>query len=138
MPTLTFPGRYDSLNKIASFIRQAAQEAQLSDFATYEVETAIDEACSNIIEHAYGGEDRGTIECTYEVSDDRLTIVLRDHGKPFDPSKVPTPDLKSPLGNRKTHGLGLYIMRQWMDKVEFDKTKDTNILTMIKYSKVKA
>jgi len=137
MPTLIFPGRYDSLNKIASFIHQAAQEAQLNDFAAYEVETAIDEACSNIIEHAYGGEDRGTIECSYEVSNDRLTITLRDHGKPFDPSKVPTPDLKSSLGGRKTHGLGLYIMRQWMDKVEFDKTIDTNILTMVKFNKVK-
>jgi serine/threonine-protein kinase RsbW len=138
MPTLTFPGRYDSLNKIASFVRQAAQEAHLNDFAAYEVETAIDEACSNIIEHAYGGEDLGTIECSYLVSKDHLTIVLRDHGKPFDPSKIPTPDLKRSLGSRKTHGLGLYIMRQWMDRVEFDTTKDTNILTMIKYSKVKA
>jgi serine/threonine-protein kinase RsbW len=138
MPTLTFPGRYDSLNKIASFVRQAAQEAHLNDFAAYEVETAIDEACSNIIEHAYGGEDLGTIECSYLVSKDHLTIVLRDHGKPFDPSKIPTPDLKRSLGSRKTHGLGLYIMRQWMDRVEFDTTKETNILTMIKYNKVKA
>jgi serine/threonine-protein kinase RsbW len=137
MPTLTFPGRYDSLNKIASFVRQATLEAQLNDFAAYEVETAIDEACSNIIEHAYGGEDRGTIECTYQISDAGLTIVLRDHGKPFDPSKIPTPDLKRPLGSRKTHGLGLYIMRQWMDKVEFSKINDTNILTMTKFNKVK-
>ncbi|MGD0709160.1 MAG: ATP-binding protein [Anaerolineaceae bacterium] len=138
MPTLTFPGRYDSLNKIASFVRQAAQEAHLNDFASYEVETAIDEACSNIIEHAYGGEDLGTIECSYLVSEDHLTIVLRDHGKPFDPSKIPTPDLRRPLGSRKAHGLGLYIMRQWMDRVEFDTTNDTNILTMTKYNKVKA
>lgn len=132
MPTVFIPGRYENLTEISSLVREAAQETGLNDFAVYAVETAVDEACSNIIEHAYGGENKGDIEFSYEINDDGLKIILVDHGKPFDPDKVPIPDLKGHLRKRKTHGLGLYIMRQWMDEVKFKFEDGKNTLTMVK------
>ena len=59
MKSITVPGRYENLVKLSEFARQAAQEAGLDSFAIYSVETAVEEACTNIIEHAYGGEGRG-------------------------------------------------------------------------------
>jgi len=131
--TFTFPGRFESLAAIGEFVIRAAEAAGLSARAVYAVQMAVDEACSNIIEHAYGGKKRGTIECTCCINDDELTVILRDHGRPFDPTSVPEPDLHASLEDRNGGGLGLYFMRQLMDKVHLESTPDSgNVLTMVK------
>lgn len=132
MPTVKLPGRYDSLAKIAELVHQATQKFGLDPLASYGVETAVDEACSNIIEHAYGGEGKGEIEFNYRIEGNELIITLRDTGKSFDPKKIRKPKIDVPLKNRPDNGLGLYFMHQWMDEVRFDVIDKTNVLTMIK------
>ncbi len=138
MPTKTFPGRYANLADIALFIRQAAEEAGLEGFAIYAVETAVDEACSNIIEHGYQGQETGEIRCTTLIDEKGLTIILEDRGRPFDPSSVPDPQLDVTLDERQAHGLGLFFMRQLMDEVIFSTRGPVNVLTMVKYAEHKA
>jgi serine/threonine-protein kinase RsbW len=131
--TRSFAGRYDSLAEIGEFIRAIAHKAGLGNFAAYTVEMAVDEACSNIIEHAYGGEDRGEISFTCKLNTQGLTIVLEDYGKPFEPEKIADPDVSADLDDRPTHGLGLYFIRQWMDEVDFEfKESKGNRLTLFK------
>ena len=133
MHKATFPGRFESLGKISKFVIQAAQEAVLDSDATYQVNLAVDEACSNIIEHSYHGENAGEIHCAYQVNGDRLIITLRDKGTPFNPDLVPEPEIDTPPMERKTGGLGLFFMRKMMDEVRFEFTPDGNKLTMVKY-----
>lgn len=131
--TRTFPGRFNSLATIGEFVNRAAEAAGLDACAAYAVQMAVDEACSNIIEHAYGGEEQGDIECTCRTNDDGLTVILRDHGRPFDPTCVPEPDLQANIEECTVGGLGLYFMRKLMDKVHFESTPDSgNVLTMTK------
>ena len=139
MKTITIPGRYENLVKLADFVRQIAQDAGLDNFAVYSVETAVEEACTNIIEHAYGGEGKGNIECACAIDELGLTIQLRDKGKPFNPEIVKDPDTKAPLYKRESHGLGLFMMRKWMDDVRFEFNGESgNILTMVKYREPKS
>jgi len=132
MQTYIFPGEYESLEKIAAVVREAAQNIGLDDCEIYKIETSVDEACSNIIEHAYGGENKGNIELTCESQPDKLTIVLKDYGRPFNPDKVPKPDLSKPLSKRQDHGLGLFIMSKWMDKIMFETLDGVNTITLVK------
>ena len=132
--TVIFPGRFDSLVRIGEFVVHVAEAAGLNTRAVYAVQTAVDEACANIIEHAYGGEGRGDIECTCRINNNGLTVTLRDYGCSFDPTSVPEPDLYANLDNRKEGGLGLYFIRQLMDEVRFEFTPDAgNVLTMVKH-----
>ncbi|HEY74411.1 MAG TPA: SpoIIE family protein phosphatase [Thermoflexia bacterium] len=132
--TRTFPGRFDSLAAIGEFVTHAAEAAGLDERAIYEVQMAVDEACSNIIEHAYGGEGRGDIECACRTDEHALTVTLRDHGTPFDPTRAPKPDLDAPLDERQVGGLGAYFMQQLMDEMRFEHTPDLgNVLTMVKH-----
>jgi len=131
--TLTFPGRFDSLAAISGFVTRAAEAAGLDERAVYAVQLAVDEACTNIIEHSYGGQGRGDIEITCRINNGRLAVILRDYGRPFDPSGVPSPDLHASLEDRNGGGLGLYLIRQLMDEVHFEFTFDSgNLLTMVK------
>lgn len=133
MPTLTFPGRYESLAKIAEFVEKHAQQAGLDESASYAIQLAVDEACSNIIEHAYGGENVGEIQCTCKVTQKGLTVILRDQGQPFEPESVPSPDPNLPLEKVKPRGAGLYLIRNLMDEVTFKFTREAgNVLTLVK------
>lgn len=129
----TFPGRFESLAKIGEFVTRAAEVAGFDARDVYAVQLAVDEACSNIIQHAYGGESQGTIECTCRVVPEALIVVLKDQGRSFDPQAVPEPNLEAPLEEREAGNLGLYFIRQLMDEVHFHRTSDSvNELTMIK------
>ena len=131
----SFPGQYESLERIDNFVRKIAQIAGFDNFAVYSIEMAVDEACSNIIEHAYEGEGKGNIACTCTVNENSLTIILRDRGKPFDPAQVPPPNLSKDLEEREAHGLGLYFILKWMDEVHFNNSQSENTLTMVKRKK---
>jgi len=131
--TRVFPARYESLTAIDQFIVDAAERAGFANCTVYQVQLAVDEACSNIIEHAYGGEDRGIIECTHRIQGGDLTIVLRDYGQPFDPAAVPEPNINADLEERAEGGLGLYLIYQIMDEVTFDfDSQAGNVLTLVK------
>lgn len=134
MPTKMFPGRYTSLAKISEFVGLAAQAAGFDSKSVYAVKLAVDEACTNIIEHGYGGEGIGKIECSYHYDAKGLTIELRDWGKKFNPCEVPEPDYDVPLEELQPRGAGLYLMRQLMDDVQFFfNDEDGNLLKLIKY-----
>ena len=133
MPTKSFPGRYTSLPEISDFVARAAQDAGLDSKGVYAVRLAVDEACTNIIEHGYGGEGKGKIECSCEFDSEALTIELRDWGKTFDPSQVPEPDFDVPLEDLEPRGAGLFFMRKMMDEVRFKFQKGSgNLLVMVK------
>lgn len=129
-----FPGQFESLAAISEFVTRAAEATGLDARAVFAVQLAVDEACSNIIEHAYRGERQGSIECTCHVSDAELRVVLRDHGRPFNPESVPEPNVHACIEDRTGGGLGLFLIRQLMDEVHFELTPNTgNVLTMVKH-----
>jgi len=131
---LKVPGKVECLAQIADFVGSVARDAGWNDKQIYHVQMAVDEACSNIIEHAYGPGIQGDIElsCCVEAQGD-LVISIHDDGRPFDPTVVPDPPLGSDLENLPEGGLGMYFMRKLMDQVtfRFDK-KGGNTLIMVK------
>jgi len=130
---VTFPAKLDSLPAVVELATQAAEIACLNARAIYGVQLAMEEAFSNIIKHAYGDRGDGDVEFTLISKFSELTMILRDHGRPFDPDSVPEPDINASLEDRKLGGLGLYFMRQLMDEVHFEFTPHSgNILTMVK------
>jgi sigma-B regulation protein RsbU (phosphoserine phosphatase) len=133
MRTAIFPATFEQLNLIREFVSQAARDAGMDDSEISAVELAVDEACSNIVEHAYEDTKGGEIECTCNAENNSLTIIIRDHGKPFDPSNVPTPDLDADLEDRPIGGLGIFLIKSMMDEVRFEPLGESgNVLTMVK------
>lgn len=131
-----FSGKLDCLAEISTYIVQAAQKAGLDESQVYEVQLAVDEAATNIIEHAYCHAQDGIIQCSCEILPNGLKVILVDQGDPFDPDEVPEPVFTTDIEEVKPRGLGLYLMRKVMDEVRFDfSAKRGNTLTMVKYTK---
>jgi serine/threonine-protein kinase RsbW len=135
--TLTIPGRYEKIQQVCHFVAQGAVQAGLGESAVFHIELACDEACTNVIEHAYGGEDVGEIEVSWQVTGKQFVLTIHDHGRPFDPSEVlPPPDYSDPetgpLNNSRTGGLGVHFMRKLMDEVTFHFDGEGNTVTLVK------
>jgi serine/threonine-protein kinase RsbW len=137
--TQTFAGKFENLEKVSRFVEENAHLLGFAESALYAIETAVDEAFSNIIDHAYPGDSAGDIECTCLTDNEKITIILRDHGQPFNPEEVPQPVIDCCLEDRRERGLGLFVMRKCMDEVVFDFSQEKgNTLTMTKYRETPA
>ena len=133
MATAKFSGRFENLAGIRKFVSEAALEAGFDDKDIYAVELAVDEACANIIEHAYGGEGKGEIICICNDLNSGLEIILKDDGERFDPAGVCAPDFSVELDKLQPRGAGLFLIRNMMDDVDFKFSKETgNELRMVK------
>ncbi|VAW39396.1 Serine-protein kinase RsbW [hydrothermal vent metagenome] len=142
--TLIVPGRFEEVRRVCQFMAEGAAECGLSQPDIFHIELACDEACSNIIEHAYDGEDMGEIRADWQFDGEAFIITLHDNGRSFDPDSVPKPSLpsnhsleKEPpqppnIDDVKVGGLGLHFMRKMMDSVQFIFDADGNTLIMVK------
>jgi serine/threonine-protein kinase RsbW len=100
------------------------------DEGVFGIQMAVDEACTNIIKYSYP-EQVGLITITCEVGENSLTVVINDKGKPFDPNSVLPPDLEASLDKRSIGGLGIHLMRKYMDDVSYNYEEGTgNTLVM--------
>jgi serine/threonine-protein kinase RsbW len=116
---LVIKSRTENLSSLRDFISDNANNAGLSTDDIDDIILAVDEACTNIIKHAYKSVPDGEIIIEINYNTRKFTIKLIDHGNSFDPESVPVPDLQKYLRQRKVGGLGLYLMRTLMDDVKY-------------------
>ncbi len=106
------------LARISEFVAESARRAGVPEAGVFEIQMATDEACTNSIEHAYGGKTGEVRVCCWVEGDD-FVVRVTDFGRRFDPGQVPLPDTAAPLESRDIGGLGLFFMRELTDQVEF-------------------
>jgi serine/threonine-protein kinase RsbW len=128
---LCMVGTIAQLPRIIEFVEYACEKAAIDPAVRFELKLAVEEACTNVIEHAYRGVG-GELTVCLEACGPDVQITVTDHGQPFDPGEVAMPDLSLPLEERPIGGLGLFLMQQLMDEVEFVFSEDGNRLCMVK------
>ena len=132
--SLHVPSSTANLAMIRDFVSNIGARAGLDDAQVMRLALAVDEACANVMEHAYGDEG-GTEEVTIQavLDDDELTFRIVDRGKGFDPSKVTEESLDELVKRRRSGGLGLRLIRTIMDDVQYTIVPgEKNELRMVK------
>lgn len=133
MRTAIYTAEFDNLEAIREFAAAAGAEAGLSGREIAAVRLAVDEACSNIIEHAYRGLSGGRIEISCDAQAGWLTLRVRDHGAAFDLNAVREPAASGNPDERDVGGLGVFLIRNLMDEVRLERTESgDNLLTLVK------
>jgi serine/threonine-protein kinase RsbW len=117
--TLKVKAVIESVPVAIAFVAQSAKAAGLDDRSLYQVQVAVDEVCANIVHHAYADMAPGDMEVSCHLDDGAFFIRVRDWGRGFDPDEIQDPALDAPLEERSLGGLGLFLVRQYMDRVEF-------------------
>jgi serine/threonine-protein kinase RsbW len=133
---LKLPSHTDYLDVIREFISKLAHEAGFDEENVYKIALALDEACTNVIRHAYDGEDEQCVEVEAEVDRKGMKITVSDSGKGFDPDAVETPNIEKLMAQHRFGGFGLYIIKTLMDEVDFSIDPGVrNEVRMTKYLK---
>ena len=118
------------ISKLAIFIEELSEELALAPELTFNLNLALEEAVSNVILYAYGEEKQKEITLLANMSDNNLTFVLTDYGKEFDPTKVPDADVTLSAEEREIGGLGIFLIRQIMNTIEYQRVDGKNVLIM--------
>jgi anti-sigma B factor antagonist/serine/threonine-protein kinase RsbW len=130
---LIIPGILSKVPEACDFVVQAAESAGLDERSVYYCCMAVDEWCTNIIEHGYNGEDEhNRIEITCENKKNYVSIMIVDESPPFDPTSLSVEEPSRFLEEREPGGLGWFFIRKIMDEVHYEYRDGRNCLTMIK------
>ncbi|HPG39149.1 MAG TPA: SpoIIE family protein phosphatase [bacterium] len=128
---LQVPADVDHLGHLRDFVTRIGKKHGFSERSVNAFKLSIDEAATNIIKHAYRDWD-GDIIIRALVRKNSLTFILIDKGKYFDPRQVKDPDLKKYVDIGKKGGLGIFMMRRLLDRIDYRKTEVGNELWLTK------
>ena len=105
---------------------------EFDKIVTMQVKVAVEEAVVNVMKYAYPPEHRGDVTIEAASNDVRLKFTIIDNGKPFDPTVQSEVDTSLSAKERKIGGLGIHIMRQNMDSINYERMDNLNVLTLRK------
>jgi len=131
---LKIPSITDNLELIRMIVSTVSEKVGFTPDDVNKIELAVDEACANVIKHAYSKDRQQPIDLVIEIDFKKITIIVTDHGKGFDFTKIPKADVKEYLAEMRVGGLGIYLMKALMDEVEFNSQAGTKTqVKLIKY-----
>lgn len=124
----------DNLINIRDFIKDSAVSSGLKEDVIGKIILAVDEACTNIIKHAYKYSVDGEINVAVKADKSKFTIQITDSGNHFNPKEIPDPDIQKYHKEKKGGGLGMFLMKKLMDEVSYrNLTNNRNQVTLTKY-----
>lgn len=120
------------IERLSLIIDEFVERNGLSPKVAFELNVALDEILTNVITHGYDDSGPYPIQVRGRLEDGFMTIEVEDGGREFDPLKASEPDLDSGVEERPIGGLGIHLVRQLTDRLEYRRLEGRNLLTMWK------
>ena len=130
--SLTLPNDIETIPQLNEFIDTVAEEIGLDMSLTMSLNLAIEEAVVNVMEYAYPEGEQGNVDIEVIADDKWLTFIISDNGIPFDPTTQEDADTTLSAEERPIGGLGIFLVRQLMDSINYQRENGKNILTLSK------
>lgn len=131
MRELILPVRVENLESVLEFVNAFLKEVNCPKTVQYELDVAVEELFVNVAHYAYKPEE-GQITIQADISDDMVTIVFTDSGKPYNPWVKEDPDITLSAEERGIGGLGIYMVKKSMDEVGYAYEDGKNVVTIKK------
>lgn len=126
------------LSRIRDFVLEKATGFGFRDADAQRIALAVDEACTNLIKHAYREDNNRKICVKIDAKSNEFNVYVLDDGAPFNPTDVDAPDMKEYFEKFKRGGLGIHIMRQVMDNIAYTPSDAKNPRNTLKLTKILA
>ncbi len=122
----------EHLSQIRDFVANYAHAFGFTDDEVGDIRLAVDEAYTNVVKHAYRYDSSKQVHIKIGSNDKEFWISITDYGLPYDPSTYVEPNIKQSIKNKRRGGVGIYLIRKLMDKVEYKKSGLSNEIVMKK------
>jgi anti-sigma regulatory factor (Ser/Thr protein kinase) len=130
--SLLVNNKIDELTRVALFLDELGTFWGLHDSLVANLNLVIEEALTNIILYGYNDSDNHIIEILLTRGDGQISITIKDDGLEFDPTKMRDPDTTLSVEERPIGGLGIFLIKQIMDKVQYMREGKINYLILTK------
>ena len=130
--SITLPNDIETIPQLSEFIEGVGEELEMDMSLVMSLNLAIEEAVVNVMEYAYPPGTEGTVTIEAVANENRLKIIISDNGIPFDPTKKEKVDTTLSAEERPIGGLGIHLVREIMDSVNYEYRDHKNILTLRK------
>jgi sigma-B regulation protein RsbU (phosphoserine phosphatase) len=130
---LTITNRVSEITKLNAFVQSATTMIHMENVLAHKIKLAVEEAVTNCIEYAYPSDTVGNVTVTIEADDSRIRFIITDSGSEFDPTRVSKADTTLSVDERPIGGLGVFLVRNLMDSINYERTDGKNILRMEKH-----
>jgi serine/threonine-protein kinase RsbW len=130
---LHVPSSTENLSMVRDFVKSIGIQAGMDEMEVATLEMSVDEACANVIEHAYGSDATKEVSIRVKVDDEAVVIEVIDTGKGFDPASIKQSKLEDLISKKRDGGLGMRLMKSFMDEVHYERIQGVkNELKMVK------
>ena len=130
--SLTLPCDLNQITRLSELVEDICHEANFSTSTTLQINLAVEEAVVNVMNYAYPPDINGIVSIEATLDDKMLKFTIIDNGQAFDPTTQKEVDTSLPAEERIIGGLGIHLMRRYMDSVKYERHDGRNILTMCK------
>ena len=120
------------VSRLNAFVEEIGEEFSLAPDVVFNINLVLEEAVVNIINYAYPKEEHEKIYLSAKLHNGSIVLVLTDTGKEFDPTMAPEADITLSADERKIGGLGIFLIRQIMNEVKYERIEGKNVLTLEK------
>lgn len=121
------------LDFVRDFVLNFVRQSSLPNDFENRLVLAVDEAVTNVIEHAYKLQISGYVDIQASSDEDKVSFVITDNGKSFNPQIIKPPNVEDFIKAHRKRGLGIFLMRQIMDEVKYTFKDGQNRLYLVKY-----
>ncbi|MBX3006405.1 MAG: ATP-binding protein [Melioribacteraceae bacterium] len=132
MSKLIIENKSENLERVLDFVEQFALSINLEDNITYDIKLAVDEAVSNIVRHGYVDNENHLIEIELNQKDDEINITIIDDAQEFNLLDYEVVNFDKPIDERSPGGLGIFLIKETMDQIKWQRKEGKNILSLTK------
>lgn len=129
---IVLENRLSELERLAQELSRFGREYRLSQEVIHDLRLALEEVISNTINYGYDDSTRHQINLELACSGEEVTVKISDDARAFDPRQAPPPELEKPFSERRPGGVGLHLVRNLMDRIEYKREKEKNVLLLCK------
>lgn len=129
---ITLPNDVQEVPQLNVFVDEVCEQADFDMSTTLKLNLAIEEAVVNVMNYAYPAGEKGDVDIEAMINDEYLVFVISDSGTPFDPTAKAEVDTTLSAEERGIGGLGIHLIRQIMDTINYERVEGKNVLTLRK------
>lgn len=129
---LVLPNDIETIPQLNEFIDLVAEEVGLDMSLTMSLNLAMEEAVVNVMDYAYPDGQKGNVDIEVTADQEWMTFVITDTGIAFDPTTKEDADTTLSAEERPIGGLGIFLVRQLMDDINYKREGNKNVLTLRK------
>jgi len=129
MDSIILPATQDSLPAIRNYVFSTCSESALPEGLASKIDLVLEELIVNVCCYAYGN-NKGNVTVVCRNENHKISLTISDRGMPFNPLENAAPEIHADIDQRKIGGLGIYLVKEMVDDIRYERNGDTNSISV--------